>query len=224
MPGLLCLQGGRELTPDCRELDALVLDRVADPVVVLAGAARRGQDYAGASARAVSHYAALGAEVVAAPDPRDDGPACRAALEQVGLLVLPGGSPGALREVLAGPVGERVVELHYGGTAISGASAGAMVLCEQLVVPDRSAAVTDGLALAPGLALPHWSLTSGPRWRIDVEPTWGLPECGGVIIDDGRIAAAGRGEPSVRLDGDWRPVPRGWTALDGLLAASDAPG
>ena len=224
MAGLLCLQGGRELTPDCRELDALVLDRVGDPVVVLAGAARRGQDYAGASARATAHYAALGAEVVAAPDPRDDGPACLAALERVGLLVLPGGSPASLRDVMIGPVGERIGELHRAGTAVSGASAGAMVLCEQLVVPDRAGAVVDGLGFVPGLALPHWSRTGGPRWRIDVEPTWGLPECGGVLVDEGRIAAAGRGEPSVRMDEAWRPVARDWTPLAELLGPADAAG
>ena len=205
-------------------MDATVLDRAADPVVVLAGAARTGTDYAGASARAVSHYQALGAEVLVAPDPREDGPACLAALDQVGLLVLPGGSPGSLRDVLTGPVGERVVELHCSGVAISGASAGAMVLCERLVVPDRGARVIDGLAFAPGLALPHWSQTGGPRWRVDVEPVWGLPECGGVVLDGGLVAAVGRGEPSLRVGGAWQALPREAVRLDDVVAPPGAEG
>lgn len=222
--GLLCLQGGREFTPGCRELDATVLGLTDGPVVVLAGAARPGSDYAGASARATAHYSELGAEVMAAPDPRDDGPACLAALGRVGLLVLPGGSPASLRDVLSGPVGERVVELHHTGVAISGASAGAMVLCERLVVPDRGAQIVDGLGFVPGLALPHWSPTGGPRWHVDVEPLWGLPECGGVLIEDGRVVAAGQGAPSLAVGGSWAPIARKRVALDEVLGPSDAPG
>ena len=61
-PGLLCLQGGRELTPDCRDMDREVLGLAGGSVAVLAGAARPGTDYAGASRRARDHYAAIDAE------------------------------------------------------------------------------------------------------------------------------------------------------------------
>ncbi len=54
--GVLCLQGGRELTPPCEEMDRTVLERSDGSVVVLAGAARPGSDYAGASKRTVAHY------------------------------------------------------------------------------------------------------------------------------------------------------------------------
>ncbi|MEM8905691.1 MAG: Type 1 glutamine amidotransferase-like domain-containing protein [Actinomycetota bacterium] len=220
--GLLCLQGGRELTSECREMDAAVLDRTDDPVVVLAGAARPGTDYAGASARASAHYAALGAEVVVAPDPRDDLPGCLDALTEVGLLVLPGGSPGSLLGVVSGPVGDRIGELHRGGAAISGASAGAMVLCDRLVVPDRGGEPVDGLGFVPGLALPHWSATGGPRWRVAVEPRWGLPECGGVLIDATTVLAVGRGEPSILLDGATVAIPREPVALDLVIGRGDS--
>ena len=92
--GVLCLQGGRELTPPCAEMDAAVLARSNGRVVVLAGAARIGSDYA-----------------------------------------------------------ER-----------------------------------------------RWSLPDGL--------VWGLPECGGVIIDGDQMTAVGHGHPSVRVDGEWRRVAR----------------
>ena len=44
--GPICLQGGRELTPPCDDMDRLVLERCSGTVVVLAGAARPGSDYA----------------------------------------------------------------------------------------------------------------------------------------------------------------------------------
>ncbi len=105
MAGVICLQGGREFTTECREMDAEVL-RLAGPgqVAVLAGAARPGSDYAGASTRARRHYEALGAHVVVVLDPRDGVDAALDALtDDVSLIVLPGGSPQSLREVLSGP-------------------------------------------------------------------------------------------------------------------------
>ena len=86
--GVLCLQGGRELTPPCEEMDRSVLERSGGEVVVLAGAARPGSDYAGASARTVAHYRTLGAAVSVVPDPRDDVFAALDALtDDVGLIV-----------------------------------------------------------------------------------------------------------------------------------------
>ena len=99
--GAICLQGGRELTPPCDAMDRLVLERCSGTVVVLAGAARPGSDYAGASARTVAHYRRLGVDVEVVPDPRDDHAGALAVLEDsAGLIVLPGGSPGGLLDVL----------------------------------------------------------------------------------------------------------------------------
>ena len=152
MTGVICLQGGREFTTECREMDAEVL-RLAgsDRVAVLAGAARVGSDYFNASSRARLHYEALGATVVVIPDPRDDVDAALDGLTvDLSLIVLPGGSPTSLREVLSGPVGQRVVEIHQGGVTLSGASAGAMVLCTRMVQPGRQAEVVPGLGLVDG--------------------------------------------------------------------------
>ena len=151
--GVLCLQGGRELTPPCEEMDRSVLERSDGNAVVLAGAARPGSDYAGASARTVAHYRTLGATVSVVPDPRDDSSKALDALtDDVGLIVMPGGSPGGLLDVLSvvdgGSIGRRLVELWRAGTAISGASAGAMVMCASTATPDRSGG--DGGGARPG--------------------------------------------------------------------------
>ena len=207
--GLLCLQGGREFTPECVDMDRTVIARSsARLVAVLAGAARVGSDYDGASDRARRHYSGLGADVRVIPDPRVDVDGALAALdEEIDLIVLPGGSPSGLLDVLSGTVRARVRELHSSGTAISGASAGAMVLCTSVVRPDRGGGVVDGIGLVDGLALPHWS-PGTTRWRVPDVTLWGLPECGGVVIDGDDRRAVGRGEPSMRLDGDWSPLPR----------------
>ncbi len=187
------------------------------PVAVLAGAADVGRDYEGASQRARQHYESLGATVVTVPDPRVDLDAAVTALhESIGMLVLPGGSPTSLADVLLGStqdVGDRVLQLHDRGMALSGASAGAMVLAEYCVLPERSrrrTTVTHGLDLVEGVVLPHWQ-PGTVRWPLPDEiHLWGLPECGGVLIDDvGTVEAVGRGEPSFRLAGDdWLPVVR----------------
>jgi Peptidase family S51 len=211
--GAICLQGGRELTPPCDDMDRAVLARCSGRVVVLAGAARPGSDYAGASARTVAHYARLGADVEVIADPRDDRRRSFAALDDpVGLIVLPGGSPDGLLDVLAisdgGPsVGERLIEHWSTGTAISGASAGAMVLCEHSVVPGRPGTAA-GLGLVPGVAVPHWAPGSERRWPLPDTLVWGLPECGGVLIDGGGVIAVGQGAASIRAAGSWSVVDR----------------
>ncbi len=214
--GALCLQGGRELTAPCDEMDRAVLDRCSGTVVVLAGAARPGSDYAGASARTVAHYRRLGADVEVVPDPRDGHAAALAALhDEVGLVVLPGGSPGGLLDVLtvrpssaASTVAERLVAMWEAGTVISGASAGAMVLCSRTATPDRSGGLAAGLDLVSGVAIPHWSPGSERRWSLPDSLLWGLPECGGVLIENESMIGVGQGTASVRVDGTWRAIDR----------------
>jgi len=214
--GVLCLQGGRELTPPCAVMDATVLTRSDDRVVVLAGAARVGSDYAGSSARAFAHYRGLGAEVDVVPDPREDISTALAALSDgIGLIVMPGGSPGGLLNVLTvvdgGSIGRRIAELWQSGAAISGASAGAMVMCNQTVRPDRHSGIAAGLGFVDGIAVPHWTPGSERRWPLADGLVWGLPECGGVIIDGDQMTAVGQGHPSVRVDSEWHRITRNGT-------------
>ncbi|WP_420452758.1 Type 1 glutamine amidotransferase-like domain-containing protein [Ilumatobacter sp.] len=209
MAGLLCLQGGRELTSECEDMDRYVLHRSrARRVAVLAGAARVGSDYAQASERARRHYEALGASVSIVPDPRDDvGAAVAALADDIGLVVLPGGSPSSLLAVLTGELRARLTHLQHEGAAISGASAGAMVLCQRMARPDRDGEVVEALGLVEGMALPHWSPGSGAGGDSSTI-AWGLPECGGVVIDGTSCVAVGRGTPSIRAGGRWRAIER----------------
>lgn len=224
MPGLLCLQGGREFTPECLDMDRYVVDRSgATRVAILAGAARVGADYDSASQRARHHYESLGVDVVIIADPRSDEPAALDELtDEVGLVVLPGGSPSSLLDVLRGAIRQRLHHLQHEGVAISGASAGAMVLCQRMVSPDQDGAIVEAMGLVEGLALPHWSpahwspartTTAAPGtssgWTVPDELTlWGLPECGGVVIDGTSCVAVGQGEPSLRAGNAWTVIER----------------
>jgi hypothetical protein len=217
--GLVCLQGGAEFGRACREMDQEVV-RAAPPgpLVVLAGAAAPGADHDRAVANAVRYYATwVGPDAVAAPDPRDDPDGAVEAVSRAAMIVLPGGSPARLLDVLAGPVGTALRGRWADGAVLSGASAGAMVLCERTVVPDRGE-VVDGLGLVPGLALPHFR--GEDRWGDRLPsalPRWGLPECGGVVIADAQVRAVGAGEPTLLCGDDRRGVPREPVALTELL-------
>lgn len=220
MSGTICLQGGAEFGRACNEMDReIVMGAPPGPIVVLAGAAAPGRDYAQASRNAVRYYGRwVGDDVVAAPDPRDDLDGCLDVLQHATLVVLPGGSPRRLLDILSGPVGQAIVDQHERGASLSGASAGAMVLCASTIVPDGDGEVVDGLGLVPGLALPHF--TGEDRWAGRVPndvPRWGLPECGGVVVDAGRVRAVGAGQSLFLAAGTRTPVPRDGIAVDDLV-------
>ena len=116
--------------------------------------------------------------------------------------------PSPMRpEAAASVIASTTASVRSSGTAISGASAGAMVLCSHTARPDRGD-VVDGLGLVDGLALPHWDAGVDRRWVLPDVTLWGLPECGGVIIEHGTARGVGGGVASLN-DGDgWQPVPR----------------
>lgn len=190
-------------------------------VVVTALAGTPGSDYRTATANGVRHFSALGAtNVVAAPDVREDAPGALAALTTARLIVLPGGSPARLREALTSTgVGDAVLALLADDGVVMGASAGAMVLCSWMVLPDNGFDVVPGLSAVPdSLVLPHWS--GGQQdWLRAVDAVvppetvvYGLPEESGVVVAGGMLTAAGRTASSlvrtgVGLEpGDRRPL------------------
>lgn len=188
-------------------MDAEVLERSPDgPVVVLAGAAAPGREHEMASRNAVAYYSRLTHRpVVAAPDPRSDPTGADSALAPAGLVILPGGSPRRLLDVLDGAIGDTLRRLHGAGTAISGASAGAMVLCAFTVVPGSG--VTDGLGIVEGVAIPHFDGSNW--WDLDLPDDvvrWGLPECGGILVSDGTVEPIGSGQVMRRVGGRAEPV------------------
>ena len=189
---MICLQGGAEFGSRCVEMDKELLDRApAGDVVVLAGAAAPGREFAIASRNAQSYYARLtDRHVFAAEDPRFDSSSFVSAVRSAAMVVLPGGSPKRLLDVLAGDVFGALLEVHTRGGTISGASAGAMVLCAYTVLP--GVGVTEGLGLVPGVAIPHFDGSNW--WNVDLPkdvPRWGLPECGGIVFRSGSVTAIG---------------------------------
>jgi cyanophycinase-like exopeptidase len=208
--GLLCLQGGGEFSPGCRPMDARVLRRVAGGpaparVAVVALAAAPGSEHDTAVRHGVEHYRRLGADAVGAPDARTDPAGAVAALREAALVVLPGGSPSRLLDALrTTPVGDLLAVLVAGGTAVSGSSAGAMVLGGWTVLPDRRGeagpAVEEGLGLVPGVVVvPHWSGgSSRGDWLRAVDAAvpagtevLGLPEESGVLVEGTSLTALG---------------------------------
>jgi cyanophycinase len=197
---VVCLQGGAEMQPPCADMDRRLLELApSSSVVVVPLAGAPGREYDTAGAHGVSHFSALGADVVVAPDARSDEAAAVAAITTAGLVMLPGGSPSRLREALVGtPVGDAVVAAHARGAVVAGASAGAMVLCGRLLLPDRRLAAAQGLGLVPDvLVLPHYD-PANERWRAaglraagaDIT-VLGLPECSGVLVGGDSLVAVG---------------------------------
>lgn len=215
----MCLQGGAEFSPACVPMDRAVLSLAGPgPVVVLASAAAQGREYDRAGENAVAYYTDLGADVSVAPDPRLDLGAAIDALRTAALVVLPGGSPARLVEAL--------VETALGAAVaavptISGASAGAMVLCATTVLPDvADHPLVPGMGVvADALVVPHFA--GSFRW-VDPEAGFdggprlvlGLPECSGVLLTQGRFLAVGARATTVCAEGVRRVVPVGesWRA------------
>lgn len=225
--GPLLLQGGAEMQPACREMDLQLVDLApSGPLVVLLGAATPGPDHDRAAARAVRYHRDLvpRREVVVAPHPQDDLDGCLHALADAGVVVLPGGSPSRLHDGLVrddGRLGTRLRQLHEQGVALSGSSAGAMVLCARTVLPDASPRrVADGLGLLPGLAVVHDD--GGERGWSDPDDVaglrWGLPEAGGVLVHAGSARAVGHGRPRLLRRGRSHDLPREATPLGALTA------
>lgn len=212
MVAVVCLQGGAEFGDACIPMDKEFLDLAGGgPVIVLPSAAAQGRDYATAGANASRYYAKLGASVSVAPDPRDDLGGAVDAVRAGRVVVLPGGSPSRLAEALVETaLGAAVAAAH----AVSGASAGAMVLCSTTVLPDQpTRPLAPGLGVvADSLVLPHFA--GSLRW---VDPTddrspglvLGLPECSGVVVRDGVFRAVGAHGTTLWVHGEQRVLEPG---------------
>jgi len=212
--GPLLLQGGGELSPGCREMDRALLERAPGPVAVLPLASTPGRDHDLTLARATSYYEGLGQDLGVEVLPATGDPLARVAAAAV--VVLTGGSPSRLRRALVGtPLGTALAEHVRRGGAVSGSSAGAMLLGAWTVLPEEGHRLDTGLGLAGDVVVvPHWD---GPRqdWLAAIHrgadrcTVLGLPEESGVLVEGDGLTAVGR-FPSVVVGhgGDVRVVTR----------------
>ncbi|HWL35131.1 MAG TPA: Type 1 glutamine amidotransferase-like domain-containing protein [Frankiaceae bacterium] len=204
--GLICLQGGNELTPACRDMDALLLDAAGGgPVAVLPLANDLGHEYDSTAADAVRHFTALGATDVLVADPEKP----HEAASRAALLYLPGGSPDRLRRALVGTeLGAAVTAaVEDPDRVVAGSSAGAMLLCAWTFLRENGMHAGSGLGAVPDFAVvPHYG---GPR------PDWealllakgvdllGIPEASGVLLDGENVTAVGTA-PSTLITAEGR--------------------
>ena len=215
---MIVLHGGGEFSVGSRAMDKRVLELVDGPVAVTGLAAEPGGSYSAATHNGVRHLRALGGQVSAAPDVREQPAEALAALSAARLVVLPGGSPSRLLTTLTTtPVGELLVDLVRDGGAVMGASAGAMVLGSWTVLPDRRGAagpaVVEGLGLVDALVIPHWSGGSSRADWLRAVPdgitVLGLPEESGVLVRGRSLTSLGQAPTA--LVNEERDLPLGET-------------
>lgn len=209
MSGPVALVGGNEFRDEARALDLWLLDRSAERVVCVlpTAAAHERPDAAVATAR--RHFAALGADVapIMILDRSDAGDATHVgAIRLASFLYLTGGNPMYLRDVLAGtPARQAIADASARGAVLAGSSAGAMALCEHMLVP-RSPGLTDGLALVTGmLVVPHHRsggtrATDLSRAHPDLEVV-GIEEATGLVLHAASRHVLGAGSVTVYRGG-----------------------
>jgi cyanophycinase-like exopeptidase len=215
--GLICLQGGNEFAPECRDMDAAVLAAAGGgPVVLLPLAGAKGREYDTAGANGTRHYLALGAnDVTVAPDARADLAGAVAAVDEARLLVIPGGSPRRLRDAIAGTPLHDAIKAAAADPdrVVTGSSAGAMVLCATTVLPQwRGTPNTgDGLGIVTDfVVIPHFdgARTAWERAIRQAAPDvdiLGIPEYSGVVLDGELVTATGE-KPSTLITAEGREV------------------
>ena len=209
-PASVCLQGGNELTPDCRPMDeALLALAPPGPVVVLPLASEPGADYRRTGQNAERYFTDLGAQVVVPADPRRDGAEAEQALASAAMVVLTGGSPRRLRDALvATGLDQGVRARHAAGALVMGSSAGAMVACATTLLPQwrGNPQVGPGIGLVTGyVVVPHYDGRRGGWVRAGLSgapAVLGIPECSGVLVEGGGLRAIGAEASSlITVDG-----------------------
>jgi len=197
--GVVCLQGGNELTPPCRQMDSNLLARAPHgPVVVLPLASSRGSDYSRTADNAARYLSSLGADVAVPDDPRRDAAPALALVGDAGVIVLTGGSPRRLRDGLIDTgLDAAIHSASRRGALVMGASAGAMVVCTTTLLPQwrgnpQSGA---GIGLVDGyVVVPHFDGKRSAWVRVALvkaPAVIGIPECSGVIVAGGELTAVG---------------------------------
>lgn len=203
--GLLALVGGDEFHPGNEPQDrAMIAAAGHGPAYVVTTAAAR-QRPGVAAGHAARWFASLGLEMTELPLRRRrdaEDPDLTALAAGAGLLYLCGGDPGLVASVLReSPAAEAMTGAWRRGAVLAGSSAGAMGLCEHVLVRESFPGHTrrrpvPGLGIIPNAAvLPHYD-TFGERWLPSAREA--LPDAVLIGVDE-RAAAVWR-------DGRWEAV------------------
>jgi cyanophycinase len=201
--GTLALVGGGEWHDGCRDLDAELLARTGDEVVVLPTAAAF-EHPDRVVERATEYFSDLGASVrglnvLRRADAEDR--ANVAGVKDAGFVYISDGSPLHLRSALKdSALFDAIVNAYRKGAVLAASGAGATVVCDPMVDP-RGGAYTVGLGVVRDLAVFPYHGTAAAHLRersIDLLPRTatlvGLDEQTALIREPGatwRVAGAG---------------------------------
>ena len=201
--GTLALVGGGEWQNGCRDLDAELLARTGDEVVVLPTAAAF-EHPDRVVERATEYFSDLGASVrglnvLRRADAEDR--ANVAPVKDAGFVYISDGSPLHLRSALKdSALFDAIVNAYRKGAVLAASGAGATVVCDPMVDP-RGGAYTVGLGVVRDLAVFPYHGTAAAHLRersIDLLPRTatlvGLDEQTALIREPGatwRVAGAG---------------------------------
>jgi cyanophycinase len=189
MTGHLVLQGGAEFGGQMQASDLRALELaggVQSAVCIIPAAAAPDNNHLQAGRNGCDWFRGLGAVdvsmamVIDSESANDDAIASR--LRRAGLVYLLGGFPAYLAQVLRGSrCWQAVRDGLEQGLVLTGSSAGAMVLCDQLFDPYEGK-IAAGLGLLTGCCiLPHHH-TFGRRWVPKLQKD--LPRATLVGIDE----------------------------------------
>ena len=150
------------------------------------------------------------------------------AARQAAFIYLTGGDPELVASVLRGsPVGDGIIAAWRSGAVLAGSSAGAMALCEHVLVRQRFPGNVDrrpvaGLAVVANAAvLPHHD-TFGSRWFPSAREALpdailiGIDERTCALWDAGAWRCAGAGGITVYRDADAGDRYRSGSVIDGI--------
>ena len=170
------------------------------------------QDPDRAIATATRHFKGLGASVVSVGiltrrDAMNEELA--APLKDARLIYFTGGNPRRTAKVMRdSPAWNAVVNAWSGGVVLAGSSAGAMIMCEQMLVP-RWKVPVDGLNLLPGtMVVPHHDAWIRRIHRVTKSEVarglklYGVDECTGLILENTSARVLGAGSVSLYEDGE----------------------
>ena len=210
--GPIALVGGNEFNPPALDLDAWLLERASTKEVHVVPTAAALQDPERAIQTARRHFKKLGATVVSVmvmkrQDAEDSE--IVGALDQAQLIYFTGGNPRRTVKVLGESLAwEKTIDAWSRGAVLAGSSAGAMIMCEKMLVP-RWKVPVDGLNLLPGtMVVPHhdaWIKRIHRVTKSDVARglnLYGVDECTGLIIDKDRAHVLGPGSVTLYNDGE----------------------